>query len=246
MNIMKKSYCELYSKFEDTHQLEKLSHFVAMQGSDYALQNTRLMVIGRATNGWKRLDCSSKESFGEAADKAFTNVGFNWIIKGEKGFENGDGYYLNRSAFWRTIRSICVEMLGEQLKERWFESIVWSNICKIAPPDTGEKGKSLNPDNALCKKQISVCREILRKEIETLKPTHILFVTGYDWWFFDKKDVYGVSDLFKEPTFCENKYVNGTARYVSDMLNIPVVVASRPERKNEAEYVSTVVKVMKE
>ena len=47
-----------------------LSHFTAMAGTLYRSQETRLMVIGRATNGWKRLDTSSAAAFSREAEAA--------------------------------------------------------------------------------------------------------------------------------------------------------------------------------
>lgn len=129
--------------------------------------------------------------------------------------------------------------------DRWFETIVWSNIYKIAPKENGEKGKPMNPDNRLCRAQIEICRDILEKEIDTYKPTHILFITGYDWWFYDKKKVYGVQELFSDCTAVNNLFALGTARFRKDGLDIPVVIASRPERRKESAYVDAVVNALK-
>lgn len=241
---MKTLYQNLYNRIGQIIDPSIFSHFVAMKGSAYDLQKNRLMVIGRATNGWESLDCSSDKAFGEAAQKRFESTGFEWIKDCGNGFENGDGYYLNRSPFWRVIKKICMEMNLLTEEERWFESIVWSNIYKIAPKNSGEKGKSMNPNGALCFEQINECRDILRKEIEAYKPTHILFITGYDWWFCDGEGYYGVDQIFDECHKIDNKYVNGTARYVNGDIDVPVVIASRPERKNEGEYVDTVLKAL--
>ena len=104
----------------------------------------------------------------------------------------------------------------------------------------------MNPDNRLCRAQIEICRDILEKEINTYKPTHILFITGYDWWFCDKKKVYGVQELFEDCKAVNNPFALGTARFRKDGLDIPVVIASRPERRKESDYVDAVVNALKE
>lgn len=242
---MKKLYQKLYECFDSSAELSSLSHFTAMCGHTYQQLPNKLMVVGRATNGWEALDCSTAESFGTIAQQRFEQIGFDWILQTDKGFGNGDDYLLSKSAFWRVLRNICYSMNTLTDNCRWFESLLWSNIYKIAPPDDTEHAdQTKNPSNRLCRKQIAVCREILRKEIETYKPTHILFITGYDWWFYDESTKYGVHELFSACQKIENKYVNGTARYISEDLNIPVVIASRPERKNESEYVEVVLKAL--
>ena len=239
---MKTLYQNLFNRIDAPAEF---SHFVAMRGTEYDKQPNKLMVIGRATNGWESLDCSSAEAFGAAAQQRFESVGFGWIKDLGRGFENGDGYYLNRSPFWRVIKGVVSEMNDISGLDRWFETIVWSNIYKIAPKENDEKGKPMNPDNRLCRAQIEICRDILEKEINTYKPTHILFITGYDWWFYDKKKVYGIQELFSDCTAVNNLFALGTARFRKDGLDIPVVIASRPERRKESAYVDAVVNALK-
>lgn len=235
----------LYQKLYDQINPADYSHFVAMKGTEYDRQANKLMIIGRAPNGWKSLDCSSSEAVGLDAQKCFESMGFDWIIDRGRGFENGQGYFLSRSSFWRVIKGICSEMNDITGLDRWFESIVWSNIYKVSPKDNGEKGKNRNPDNTLCKSQIGICRDILLKEIVTYKPTHILFITGYDWWFYDSKHEYGVQELFCDCKPEKNAFVEGKARFRNDELDIPVVIACRPERKREADYVAAVINALR-
>jgi hypothetical protein len=53
---------------------------------------------------------------------------------------------------------------------------VWSNLYAIAPKDGG------NPDDAMQKVQRNTCRELLVEQIREYAPTHILFITGQDWF----------------------------------------------------------------
>jgi len=236
-------YKKMFEHMKDVDEFPNLSHFVAMEGAAYKNQkDNKFMVIGRAANGWESLRCDSADNFGLDAEMRFCKKGFSWLEMTDKGFGNGDGYYINNSPFWRVIKKICKSNPMLANEERWFENIVWTNIYKVSPKDNGEKGITRNPSNKLCKKQIGICREILKQEIIEHSPDYILFVTGYNWWFHDDSGAYGVSDLFENiRKTLDNKYVEALARFKMEEFDIPVVIASRPERKNEAEYVSAVV-----
>lgn len=229
------------SKYVDLHGL---SHFVSMKGKLYDEQKCRLFIIGRAVNGWGSFAFDDSEEFGSKAEREFAKEGFQWVVLDKNSLHNtpplGSNdrvYYLSKSSFWRTSRQI-FEYLSGNKSPNWVDYIAWSNIYKISPPDTG------NPSTRMCKLQIEICREILIKEIETYCPTHILFVTGWNWWFEDEQ--YGVSKLFSNCKFFGNNrrgnsvFVEGTAAYNA---RIPVVIACRPEQRNEKEYVREIISV---
>lgn len=61
----------------------------------------------------------------------------------------------------------------------WQDRIAWTYLYKLA----AKKGKT---DEEICRKQKGLCEEIIKTEIEALKPTHILFFTGWgSVWNFD-------------------------------------------------------------
>lgn len=251
---MKELYQKLAEAFADkTYRVAKgelldfhrLSHFVSMKGTYYDEQPCRLLLIGRAVNGWGSFSFQNAEGFGICAEQEFRKNGFFWVVSDQKGLHNvpdpdfdDKTYYLSQSPFWRTSKQIWEQLSGNQ-QERWVDYIAWSNIYKIAPPKTG------NPTTKMCRTQIEICRELLKKEIMFYRPTHILFVTGWKWWF-DDKDV-GVSSLFEKLNFigenrCDpSRYVEGTAIYKDAFMAVPVVVACRPERRNEQAYVQQLV-----
>lgn len=250
---MKNLYAQLATAFgdktyriskEQSLQFNELSHFVAMKGDHYDVQNCRLMIIGRAVNGWGSIACPNAKEFGVQAEQVFNGTGFEWVVYDERGLHNTEDkiYFLSRSPFWRTSQQIWEQLSGVR-QDKWVDYIAWSNIYKVAPPTTG------NPTTKMCRTQIELCRQILKKEIETYKPTHILFVTGWNWWFQDSK--FGVAKLFEQTNFIkENKrgnttYAEGTAIYKGVNVDIPVVVACRPEQRNEQEYVKQVVETFK-
>ena len=144
------------------------------------------------------------------------------------------------------------EGISGKSEKDWIKYIAWSNIYKVAPDEVSGSKDTGNPTNAMCKKQIEVCRKILKKEIDIYNPTHILFITGFDGWFNDVKGVYGVSEIFTNISKTGNRnkcrgefkneiYVEETASY----NNAKVVIACRPERRNEDKYVEEVLKAFK-
>ena len=193
---MKELYKELYKCF-DKDKLKDCAHFVAMRGSKYIDCKTKLFIVGRAANGWSQLAHESAEEFGRAAEAEFQEKqGFQWIDEENKRFiakpkdSDKSRYFLSKSPFWRTIEQICRKMnILKSEDARFFDYIAWSNLYKISPNNEG------NPDNCMCKKQLEVCRKILKREIEEYDPTHILLITDYDRWFANEG--YNFSELFE-------------------------------------------------
>lgn len=247
---MKELYSALYSELENSVNISELSHFVAMKGKLYnslsSPKDIRLMIVGRAVNGWTTLDVTSAETFGEAAQAAFNAEGFTWIDVSEDSLCNfpaeGEAkYYLSKSPFWRTCKGIWEKLTGRTEKE-WINYVAWSNIYKIAPKITG------NPTTKICKAQISLCRRILQREIEAYRPTHILCITGFEWWFKDYDNNVGIAELFSDINFLgrntgiNKQYVEATATYVfPDGKRSPVVVTCRPEARPEIEFIAQTV-----
>lgn len=216
-----------------------LSHFTAMAGTLYRSQETRLMVIGRATNGWKQLDTSSAAAFSREAEAAFGSPGFSWV--------SGDGgdlrsardvlYRLSRSPFWRVARRL-LAALGEDASGRWVERIAWSNLYKIAHLGGG------NPSNALCRAQIGPCRAILAEEIRRFEPTHIFMPVGWNW--FESDGRYDFSRLFGGVRRSGGRYAEGSAYFaLPDGRAVQAVIACRPERRPEEEYVREIAELFR-
>lgn len=143
-------------------------------------------------------------------------------------------YHLS-APLWNYSKDIWCRLSGHDVekawKYRWFESIVWSNLYKIAPTFGG------NPDKALKNLTFDSCADLLNKEIEHFMPTHMFFVTGYEDWF----------DRFNDKCF-ENKIRPVKQNYVEAVGSIQlgdhvayIVVAKRPEMKNKVDYVQEVL-----
>ena len=203
-------------------QEERLTVCPAFKGGYYDDCKIRLMVVGRAVNGWeipKATECTSLEK----ARAAVVGQEFSFDdIVNEEGIEQKDGsrYYYSRSRFWKLIRNI-LEECGEG--ENFHKKIVWSNLYKVAPRVTG------NPAWSLVKPQMETYIDLLLDEIRAYKPTHILFVTGMDYinpW--ENRACFG-----KILGVGENDKFDGENYKVGFVEEAKVVVCGRPELKSD-------------
>ena len=245
---VKKYYKMLYEAFEGkTYRCNKkridftqLGYSNPFCGEKYFddVKECKLMLVGRATNGWDvKVSLESASEFAEDMERKINRQGFDWVRECEGGLCAGseeDPYLLSRSAFWRTAKSVWSRL--SRLEEvRWVENIVWSNLYKVAPKDFG------NPTTGMCRTQQVICKNLLREEIELYKPTHILLVTGWDWIEWGKENSF--ISIFEETKQTDEKYVVGTAYYkLRDCSRIPIVITNRPECLKNDKYVDEVLR----
>lgn len=250
-------YKGLYSCIQsEKYAPDKYTTFVAMKGERYdSLDSSdipRLMIIGRAVNGWNRekLVYESEKTFADSVEKSFndkTRFTTEWGLKSRKRGEyfsmTGDvKYYLSHSPFWNYSRSIWKELVeGSEIENEpdWLQYIVWSNLYKVSPRYGG------NPDNKLCRIQAKSCIDILRVEIQLLKPTHIIMPVADRWLSWRCGDfstiftdgLLGTKEI-KNIHSCDRKIV----RRVFASEDLKVVVTNRPERRKQDKYVQEVIK----
>ena len=159
-----------------------------------SLYNGKLMIVGRAVNGWSEtwqhgffVQESPFKMVSEAYQRSLveplTWVNYFWG-RNEKDEKGNKCYNTAVSRFWQLAKELIYRLTPqEQLAEnRWAETIVWSNLYKVAPNEGG------NPNEPLCRAQLEYCRNILKHEIEITTPQYVLFVTDNDW-FRDFKDI---------------------------------------------------------
>lgn len=154
------------------------------------LYDGKLMVVGRAVNGW---DKECEWMHGEYTNSSPTNMimtayrkslinPLQWVIDawGANGLdEYGEKKYNTAtSPFWQLTKNVLKQITprNEWDEGNWALKIIWSNLYKVAPAIGG------NPNDTLCKLQYEFCRDILEYEITQNKPEYILFVTGSDWF----------------------------------------------------------------
>ena len=160
--------------------------FVPYIGPDYWTVRKKVLVVGKATDGWgwkdglwnkdatlADIDVTQSECFEELANTAseFIEKEIIPIYSGSKGYYN--------SLFWNRIYHILGKLLADQslhlysrdprIAKEVFRSFAWTNVFKVAHT----RG---NPKKKLREKQIEC--NTLKDEIEYLKPHAILFFTS--------------------------------------------------------------------
>lgn len=159
-----KLYSQLIIDTEEYRQKEKNKGksyvlFGAIAGRSY--QRNGLMIIGKATNGWHRYVDSVNDLF-SGKDKLFDYP--------DKLTEVKNNNYQSR--YWQVLSIIGENLFGEN----WEESILYSNYYKIAPDEESEPNGT--PPKTLRNLQEETCKEILKLELDTFSPKHILAFTG--------------------------------------------------------------------
>lgn len=136
--------------------------FNAVVGDEYKNQQMKLLVIGRATNGWK-------EPVKNAFEELLENVKYN----------------IKRSAFWRMAIKVLLQKndLEEDDISNNIQKLAWTNLYKLAPKNGG------NPSNRSMENQYEDCVNELKKEFKSLKPHVAILFTGENW-FNDFRDIF--------------------------------------------------------
>ena len=120
----------------------------------------------KATNGWRTDSRDVNILFDEENESRIFAIKnqMDWIL-GKK-----DNYNPKKSAFFRFAKAISAKILEKS--SIWTTEIAWTNLYKVSH-------KSGNPDAKLKKAQLQICKEILKTEIEILKPKYIVFLTSH-------------------------------------------------------------------
>lgn len=212
----------------------EVTGFLAMSGQAY---DGGLMVVGRAVNGWTegiRLDhlCMPDKvtQYAALVQESVAGNGecpMSWVADGSGSTE---GYNTRRSAFWRCIRNVSMDLNIVDFEcEDWPSHLVWSNLYKLSPAAGG------NPNNILREAQLPGCVELFKLELRTYRPSRVLLLTGADW----------AAPFITEANLQENEnchYVKKYGRYqLKDGLETQCVIAVHPQGKPEADWVREVV-----
>lgn len=251
------NYMQLYRLYQGfkTKDYRKMGMFVAHKGKKFGCQPIRLMIVGRATNGWDYyIDDKTEINVVNSVENA---------LKAEDPFLNfyNDGdvlYTIDRIDGHRTDLTFPLwnysKIIFEKItnivvdkNEKWVDYICWSNLHKLAPArlDIGDNG---NPSPKLQFLQMQVCRNILKSEIELFRPTHILFITGTEWFdeFNENDCCFTVLQKFgvnvNSGRNKNNVYAEQIAEFkLNDETVIPAVICCRPEYRDKEKYVGDVL-----
>ena len=231
---MRELYGKLYNVCSGLDGFSLASHFVGVKGSPSG--NVRLMLIGRACNGWEddSLRNLPAEEYSAEAEEEWTSSGrWGWIEeRGNSLYSTHDSSYcVSRSPFWDYSKDIWEGLTGMHAEGIWMQDILWTNLYKISPAERG------NPDADYLTKEKDVCVDILSEEIRDYRPTHLLFLTGWNW-FQDFRDIFDVSTPLgrniSRGKYKNSVYVEGTAKTGS----ADAVIMCRPEYRDKDAYVA--------
>lgn len=214
---------------------KKLTGFMARKGQLY---NHEIMVVGRAVNGWiSEADARLANEFVDAEKRTHFRIAsqsldgdsicsMQWVLQNWINI-NSQEYSTNRSAFWRVIKSLVLQLNIDGLNEsNWSSHLVWSNLYKISP----YVGR--NPSDKLCWIQLEGCISLFQQELAEYMPKRLLLLTGENW----------AKDFL--PDICNDKKTVGNyveaCGYLSNNQKTKVVVACHPERKKEGIWIQEV------
>lgn len=164
----------------------------------------------------------------------WSNSTFNLIIEDPDArhfYTDGSNYRTFRSFFWKVVFKLTSDFYGLKRESfDWSKKIVWSNLYKIA-----EDG--VNPNSFLREQQFPTSLELLRKEIEELKPKYCIVLTNYKWWEPFKINLKSKNLMF-DKTFNE---ILSFEQY----NDTKIIVTTRPKFGNGENHVQQLLKIMK-
>ena len=233
--VLEKNILRSVGEAADQLPEEKVVGFMATKGNRY---NRKLMVVGRAVNGWtddtilpsqlaepdKRRRYSkivkrnsSKGNFSEDA----RDCPMRWV---QDDWQNPEGYRTIDSAFWRVIREVIEGLnIAPENAPCWPSYLVWSNLYKVAP------AKGRNPGNRLCRFQLKGCKSLFDTELNIFRPSRLLLLAGWDW----------ARDFVKSD--CRTHRNAGFVEATGRRRRTRIVVAKHPQGKREGEWVRNVL-----
>lgn len=192
-----------------------------------------LLVIGRALYGWCTkpfLASSCSDSMGRSeiiadaiayssiTDNPITHLHETWRQQRQ---DHLHAYNPRMSSFWSVAETVSRQLLDPSKEpQQWTDALSWTNLFKLSLSPTG------NPPASLRSKILQASVELLKAEIDAIRPKRILFLTGR-WW---------AHPFLESCTLLENP---PQLRYIHQIgyWTLPnggrsfVVVADHPERK---------------
>ncbi len=206
------------------NEQRELSLFCTQWGSNWR-RGDSILFVGRATNGWDGgLDADAilnlKNTLFNAEDQ------MRWID--DVWTDQPQGSWSGaRSPFWRVIRAVT----ERQHPDEWYSHIAWSNLCRVSFKDKG------NPTDPLFWAQKDECRELLKIDVEELRPRVVVMITDYENWghWFTDVLVGNAAPVTFSHKGCSVNVLRGNGNVV--------VVCDRPEGHSEVPLVECIAKV---
>lgn len=226
LNEFKKLYSEFYEALPEAYT-EPICPFFAQIGRDYYNTQPKCLFIGKATDGWVTTSRDVDILFDNDNPERLVNRDdeIEWV---ENLSGNKDGYNSEKSAFWRVIKATAKNLFPQT---DWYIHIAWSNIYKFSPA----RG---NPDPRLQKIQKDICSRILDKEIESLTPDFVIFLTSEWEWFY-------AEHIGLKPENAKRLKWDGNEIFYQKKNLITYIQSKHPQGKKEAPHVEALTKIIK-
>ena len=152
-------YKDLYDKAKSLPNSDALgilpTHFV---GTRNCFKKGLPMFIGRDTNSLNQVRIPLVE------DYEYDEL--NWLKEKE------EGYYYNKSPFWRVVGHVLERNRKEPFGENIYHDFYWSDLYKI------NFRAKLGTTQGLRSEQINECARLLLAEMDDLEPCISIFLTG--------------------------------------------------------------------
>lgn len=221
-------------KSEATEDVNAMTCVPAFVGKKYGSERIKLMLVGRAVNGWN-IDWAKEVS---DMAKQVLSIEFDMNSIDAEPLQNkgtADEYNFNQCAFIKLGKTVAKQLGLES--EDIAANLIWSNLYKVAPSISG------NPNGKVQKMQRRSVIKILQKEIELYQPSHILFVTDIDWLQYTWRNNKSELNFVKAFNIEENLAIN-KGKYVKafgQIGNIPYAVCVRPEKRKIEEISKDII-----
>ena len=219
----------IFSWYEELAKIDRESEyetFCAQWGEEY--KQGGVMFVGRAVNDWvTQGDRNTSGMFQDGStNQAFARADqMKWVE---------DKQYYKVSAFWRVVKAIIQNTICAG--NDWYKHAVWSNLYKLSPTGGG------NPSNSLCKKQLEICIDIFKKEIETFDPKFIVCLSGIGWYY----DFLCGLNNDTEPVVVHEETWGDYKATIYRIGNRYYIGSEHPQGKNERAHINTITKLLKE
>jgi hypothetical protein len=157
------------------------------------------------------------------------------------------------SAFWSYTGEIACRLYGPNLKDA-IESIAMANLikCNNAMDDEGRNhdGTSVDYTTPLMKENCLNKMKVFWKEVDILKPKHIILYTHHDYdGYLEKFPNFSENEITEKDFTCKvgAKNIKWWDKELcrDGTLSMRVLVTSHPERKKKKEFVDKIISWIK-
>ena len=229
-DIIKEELFPLYQKLLSENTFENICAFCIQWGKNFSsTKNEGILFIGKAVNGWISDETDVNILFGDSNNRIFARKDqMKWVHD----LEGDNNYNTKKTAFWRVIKQVTQNFYP---KEEWYSYVAWSNLCKLAPAESG------NPSDPLYYEQLDSCRKILEKEIEIFSPKFVVMLTS-GW---EKDFLYYLNDN----NHTESELKVNWSEYETKLYKIKdvvYIVSQHPQGKDENSHVEAITKLINE